>query len=152
MSGTAARGLLEHINETWGELVVAESMEGSRGPLHSKARESPHDRQHAAHLPHVLRGEGDGDYGASPTAEAPRKSRSDARDDVRLQTTSLHPRREDLTPRAGRRAGNEARACGILALDLKGAFYNVSHVSVLQNLNMTSYGRKTFGYIKDFLS
>ncbi|XP_075534067.1 uncharacterized protein LOC142567801 [Dermacentor variabilis] len=40
---------------------------------------------------------------------------------------------------------------GILALDLKGAFHNVSHASKLQNLK-TRCGRKTFGYIKDFLS
>ncbi|XP_077548311.1 uncharacterized protein LOC144161527 [Haemaphysalis longicornis] len=46
--------------------------------------------------------------------------------------------------------GNAAR--GILALDLKGAFDNVSHASVLQNLNKTGCGRKTFGYIKDFLT
>ncbi|XP_077531164.1 uncharacterized protein LOC144143260 [Haemaphysalis longicornis] len=39
----------------------------------------------------------------------------------------------------------------ILALDLKGAF-DVSHASVLQNLNKTTCGRKTFGYLKDFLS
>ncbi|XP_075550289.1 uncharacterized protein LOC142583687 [Dermacentor variabilis] len=41
---------------------------------------------------------------------------------------------------------------GILALDLKGAFHNVSHVSMLPNRNKTRCGRKTFGYIKDFLS
>ncbi|KAL1473527.1 hypothetical protein MTO96_021941 [Rhipicephalus appendiculatus] len=33
---------------------------------------------------------------------------------------------------------------GILALDLKGAFDNVFHASVLQNLNKTRCGRKTF--------
>ncbi|KAH8019889.1 hypothetical protein HPB51_022990 [Rhipicephalus microplus] len=37
---------------------------------------------------------------------------------------------------------------GILAFDLKGAFAR----SVLQNLNKTRRGRKTFGYINDFLS
>lgn len=41
---------------------------------------------------------------------------------------------------------------GILALDLKGAFDNVSHASVLQNLNKTGCGRKTFAYITDFLT
>nr|XP_037280655.1 uncharacterized protein LOC119173976 [Rhipicephalus microplus] len=40
---------------------------------------------------------------------------------------------------------------GILALDLKGAF-DVSHASMLQNLNKTRCGRKTFGYINDFPS
>ncbi|XP_077501379.1 uncharacterized protein LOC144112414 [Amblyomma americanum] len=41
---------------------------------------------------------------------------------------------------------------GILAHDLKGAFDNVSDATVLQSLNKTRCGRKTFGYIKDFLS
>ncbi|XP_037505587.1 uncharacterized protein LOC119381910 [Rhipicephalus sanguineus] len=40
---------------------------------------------------------------------------------------------------------------GILALDLKGSFDNVSHASMLQNLSKTRCGRKTFGYINDFL-
>ncbi|XP_077548346.1 uncharacterized protein LOC144161570 [Haemaphysalis longicornis] len=38
----------------------------------------------------------------------------------------------------------------ILALDLKGAFDNVSHAAVLENLGTTGCGRRTFGYIKDF--
>lgn len=41
---------------------------------------------------------------------------------------------------------------GILALDLKGAFDNVSHASVLENLRKAGCGRKTYGYIKDFLT
>ncbi|XP_077551837.1 uncharacterized protein LOC144166048 [Haemaphysalis longicornis] len=43
-------------------------------------------------------------------------------------------------------------AWGILTLELKVAFGNVSHASVLQNLNEMGCGRKTFGYIKDFLT
>ncbi|KAH7935630.1 hypothetical protein HPB52_010742 [Rhipicephalus sanguineus] len=41
---------------------------------------------------------------------------------------------------------------GILALDLKGAFDNVSYASVLRNLNKTRCGRKTFAYTTDFLT
>ncbi|XP_075726251.1 uncharacterized protein LOC142767890 [Rhipicephalus microplus] len=41
---------------------------------------------------------------------------------------------------------------GILVLDLKVAFDNVSHATVLQNLNKTRCGSKTFGYVSDFLS
>ncbi|XP_037555170.1 uncharacterized protein LOC119431776 [Dermacentor silvarum] len=41
---------------------------------------------------------------------------------------------------------------GILALDLKGAFDNVSHASMLQSLNKNRCGQKSFGCIKDFLS
>lgn len=40
----------------------------------------------------------------------------------------------------------------ILALDLKGAFDNVTHASVLRNLNKTGCGRRTFKYIQDFLT
>lgn len=40
----------------------------------------------------------------------------------------------------------------ILALDLKGAFDNVKHERILNNLSGTHCGRKTFSYIKDFLS
>ncbi|XP_037574531.1 uncharacterized protein LOC119456785 [Dermacentor silvarum] len=45
---------------------------------------------------------------------------------------------------------NSPRA--ILALDLEGAFDNVTHASILTNLNETRCGRRTFGYVKDFLS
>ncbi|KAH9380391.1 hypothetical protein HPB48_017614 [Haemaphysalis longicornis] len=45
---------------------------------------------------------------------------------------------------------NSPRA--ILALDLKGAFDNVTHASILTNLNGTRCGTRTFGYIKNFLS
>ncbi|XP_077535741.1 uncharacterized protein LOC144148011 [Haemaphysalis longicornis] len=41
---------------------------------------------------------------------------------------------------------------GILALDLKGAFDNVSHAGVLGNLMKTGCGQCTSGYVKDFLS
>lgn len=40
----------------------------------------------------------------------------------------------------------------ILALDLKGAFDNVKHEIILTNLSHTHCGRKTFAYIRDFLS
>lgn len=40
----------------------------------------------------------------------------------------------------------------ILALDLKGAFDNVQHSSILANLSKTDCGQKTFAYIKDILS
>ncbi|XP_049275453.1 putative nicotine oxidoreductase [Rhipicephalus sanguineus] len=40
----------------------------------------------------------------------------------------------------------------ILALDLKGAFDNVKHDSILANLSSTDCGARTFAYIRDFLS
>ncbi|XP_049272819.1 uncharacterized protein LOC125759002 [Rhipicephalus sanguineus] len=40
----------------------------------------------------------------------------------------------------------------ILALDLKGAFDNVKHGSILANLSSTDCGARTFAYISDFLS
>ncbi|XP_077550715.1 uncharacterized protein LOC144163939 [Haemaphysalis longicornis] len=46
---------------------------------------------------------------------------------------------------------HEERTAGALALDLKGAFDNVSHASLLENLKKTGCGRKTFGDTKDFL-
>lgn len=39
----------------------------------------------------------------------------------------------------------------ILALDLKGAFDNVKHSKILENLQGTHCGKRTFYYIKDFL-
>lgn len=44
-----------------------------------------------------------------------------------------------------------ARPRAILALDLKGAFDNVTHASILRNLNTTKCGQRTFNYIKSFL-
>ncbi|XP_077552083.1 uncharacterized protein LOC144166431 [Haemaphysalis longicornis] len=41
---------------------------------------------------------------------------------------------------------------GILALNLKGAFNNVSHGSVLENLRKTGCGRRTYGYVENFLT
>lgn len=40
----------------------------------------------------------------------------------------------------------------ILALDLKGAFDNVKHSSILANLSSTDCGAKAFAYVRDFLS
>lgn len=40
----------------------------------------------------------------------------------------------------------------ILALDLKGAFDNVSHKSVLEGLSYINCGRRTFEYIRSFLT
>lgn len=40
----------------------------------------------------------------------------------------------------------------ILALDLRGAFDNVTHSSILANLNTTHCGSKAFAYIRAFLS
>lgn len=40
----------------------------------------------------------------------------------------------------------------ILALDLKGAFDNVKHESILKNLSSVHCGKKIFAYIRDFLS
>lgn len=45
---------------------------------------------------------------------------------------------------------NSPRA--VLALDLKGAFDNVTHASILNNLNTTKCGRRAFGYVKNFLA
>lgn len=40
----------------------------------------------------------------------------------------------------------------ILALDLKGAFDNVAHASILKNLNNLGIGERMYGYIQDFLT
>nr|XP_050033693.2 uncharacterized protein LOC126530455 [Dermacentor andersoni] len=40
----------------------------------------------------------------------------------------------------------------ILALDLRGAFDNVRHGSILANLSTTDCGHKAFAYVRDFLS
>lgn len=40
----------------------------------------------------------------------------------------------------------------ILALDLKGAFDNVSHASVLSNLQGTGCGERVYNYVRDFLT
>lgn len=40
----------------------------------------------------------------------------------------------------------------ILALDLKGAFDNVAHHTILTNLSLTNCGRNTYNYIRAFLS
>ncbi|KAM7304100.1 hypothetical protein ISCGN_014000 [Ixodes scapularis] len=39
----------------------------------------------------------------------------------------------------------------VLALDVKGAFDNVSHTTVLQNLASTNCGQRTYKYVRDFL-
>lgn len=39
----------------------------------------------------------------------------------------------------------------ILALDVKGAFDNVTHQAILENLNQTHCGSKAFNYVKAFL-
>ncbi|KAM7297198.1 hypothetical protein ISCGN_022351 [Ixodes scapularis] len=39
----------------------------------------------------------------------------------------------------------------VLALDIKGAFDNVSHTTVLQNLASTNCGQRTYEYVRDFL-
>lgn len=40
----------------------------------------------------------------------------------------------------------------ILALDLKGAFDNVTHAAILGNLNQTGCGKRAYNYIADFLT
>lgn len=40
----------------------------------------------------------------------------------------------------------------ILALDLKGAFDNVTHEAILRNLSKTGCGERTYNYIVEFLS
>ncbi|XP_077564660.1 uncharacterized protein LOC144180142 [Haemaphysalis longicornis] len=61
--------------------------------------------------------------------------------DVMIQLSELVVKEETKTaPRA------------ILALDLKGALDNVSHATVLKNLGRAGCGRRTFGYIKYFLT
>lgn len=40
----------------------------------------------------------------------------------------------------------------ILALDLKGAFDNVTHAAILDRLNRTGCGEQTYSYIADFLA
>ncbi|XP_077528391.1 uncharacterized protein LOC144140064 [Haemaphysalis longicornis] len=45
---------------------------------------------------------------------------------------------------------NSPRA--ILALDLKGAFDNVTHASILTNLNKTRCGQRAYSYVKNFLA
>lgn len=60
--------------------------------------------------------------------------------DILLQLNELVIKKsKTLTPRA------------ILALDLKGAFDNVTHESILRNLNTTGCGVRTYEYIRDFL-
>lgn len=40
----------------------------------------------------------------------------------------------------------------ILALDLNGAFDNVTHEAILRNLSKTGFGERTYNYIVKFLS
>lgn len=40
----------------------------------------------------------------------------------------------------------------IMALDIKGAFDNVSHEAILAGLDDLNCGRRVFGYVKAFLS
>lgn len=40
----------------------------------------------------------------------------------------------------------------VLALDLKGAFDNIAHKTILKNLNATGCGSKTYAYVVDFLT
>nr|XP_050030042.1 uncharacterized protein LOC126526136 [Dermacentor andersoni] len=46
---------------------------------------------------------------------------------------------------------NKGSSRAILALDLKGAFDNVKHSKILENLRKTQCGRGTFEYIRDSL-
>ncbi|XP_037580400.1 putative nicotine oxidoreductase [Dermacentor silvarum] len=46
--------------------------------------------------------------------------------------------------------GHSPRA--ILALDLKGAFDNVSHVGILTNLQSTGCGERVYNYVRGFLT
>lgn len=54
----------------------------------------------------------------------------------------------ELVVKQATRAGPRA----ILALDLKVAFDNVTHASVLRNLNTTRCGGRTFQYVRNFLT
>lgn len=62
--------------------------------------------------------------------------------DVLLQ---LH---HDITEPTTMRQNDKA----VLALDLRGAFDNVKHSSILANLSTTDCGQKTFNYIRAFLA
>lgn len=65
-----------------------------------------------------------------------------------LSTQDVMVQLHELVVKKATRHGPRA----ILALDLKGAFDNVTHASVLSNLKKTKCGRRTFGYVKDFLT
>ncbi|XP_077553585.1 uncharacterized protein LOC144168488 [Haemaphysalis longicornis] len=65
-----------------------------------------------------------------------------------LSTQDVMIQRSELVVKQAMKTAPRA----ILALDLKGAFDNVSHGSVLENLGRTRCGRHTFGYIKDFFT
>ncbi|XP_077552077.1 uncharacterized protein LOC144166425 [Haemaphysalis longicornis] len=152
MSGAAARGLLEHINETWDSSRLPEewkeaevhfipkpgkaltidnmrpiSLTSCAGKVMKRMvlRRLQKHLEETDQMPETM-------YGFRHHLST---------QDVMVQ---LH---ELVVKQATRHAPR-----GILALDLKGACDNVSHASVLQNLNKTRCGRKTFGYIKDFLS
>ncbi|XP_077497996.1 putative nicotine oxidoreductase [Amblyomma americanum] len=40
----------------------------------------------------------------------------------------------------------------VMALDIKGAFDNVSHAAIMERLNNTNCGRRIHDYVKDFLT
>ncbi|XP_072145076.1 uncharacterized protein [Dermacentor andersoni] len=50
----------------------------------------------------------------------------------------------DTMPKAGENV--------VMALDIKGAFDNVSHAAIVEGLNNTNCGRKVHDYVKDFLN
>lgn len=64
-----------------------------------------------------------------------------------LSTQDVMLQLQELVVKATR---NSPRA--ILALDLKGAFENITHASILTNPNGTKCGAHTIRYIKNFLS
>lgn len=55
--------------------------------------------------------------------------------------------REDILSQASKHTPK-----AILALDLKGAFDNVNHETILQNLNNLGCGERMYSYIRDFLT
>ncbi|XP_077523189.1 uncharacterized protein LOC144134080 [Amblyomma americanum] len=112
MSGTAARGLVEHINEALESSLLPKEWKDAEVrfiPMPGKALTIENMRPISItfcvgkvmiHM--VLR----------RLQKHLEEADEIAGDDVRLQATSHHPRRVDPTPRIGLQVSNEARAAG----------------------------------------
>ncbi|XP_077544636.1 uncharacterized protein LOC144157728 [Haemaphysalis longicornis] len=62
-----------------------------------------------------------------------------------------HTRHHGSVARTRHQTSNQIEPRAILALHLKGALDNVTHASILRNLNGTGCGARTFHYVRNFL-
>ncbi|XP_049518462.1 uncharacterized protein LOC125943333 [Dermacentor silvarum] len=152
MSGRTAQSLLEHINKAWETSQLPPEWKEAEVRFIPKLGKAPAIENMRPISLTSCSWQCDGAYGLRCLQEHLEVSDQLPKTMFgfrkHLSTQDFMLQLQELVIKRAMR--NSPRA--ILALDLKGAFDDVTHASILTNLKETRCGRRTFGYVKDFLS